>query len=315
MDLKNYFEGWYFKFSSVEQEKAISFIPGISLSQGDSHCFVQYIFVTKDKNREKEIKSGYVRYPIEEFKVFESPFKLKIGGNIFTESSVYVSIAKRDYDDEEGLEIEANLKLDRLHPIEMKITSPNIMGVFAYLPKMECYHGIVSMNHKINGILKVGNEVTEFQNGKGYIEKDWGTSFPTKYIWLQCNNFNNAETSIFCSVANIPFLGFSFQGYICNLLIDGKEYRYATYNNSNLKVESVTREKIVLFLENSISKLRIEAYSKNTGKLSAPKLGKMEDVVKEELSGEIKIHFFNKKGAEIYEDFGYMAGIENKEFS
>ena len=41
------------------------------------------------------------------------------------------------------------------------------------------------MNHTVNGVLMINNEEIDINNGKGYIEKDWGTSFPKKYIWIQ----------------------------------------------------------------------------------------------------------------------------------
>jgi len=80
------------------------------------------------------------------------------------------------------------------------------MGIFAYIPKMECSHGVVSMNHGLEGILKINGEEIDFTGGKGYIEKDWGTSFPKQYIWIQCNNFKNQTTRVFSSVADIPFM-------------------------------------------------------------------------------------------------------------
>lgn len=187
---------------------------------------------------------------------------------------------------------------------------PNIMVFFAYIPKMECYHGVISMNHKVNGILKINSEDIDFNNGNGYIEKDWGTSFPKQYIWIQCNNFKNKNTSVFSSAANIPFMGKSFRGYICNLSVDGKEYRFATYNNSILKIESITSENVVIVFENKKAKLKIEAVSSQPAELIAPQEGKMQKIIKEELLGEVKIHLLNKQNKAIYEDVGCMAGIE-----
>ena len=43
---------------------------------------------------------------------------------------------------------------------------------------MECYHGIVSMDHTVNGLIEINNEKIDFSEGRGYIEKDWGRSFP-----------------------------------------------------------------------------------------------------------------------------------------
>jgi len=102
----------------------------------------------------------------------------------------------------------------------------------------------------------------------------------------------------------------SFLGYICNIVIDGREYRYATYNNSKLKIESITNEKILISLENSKEKIRIEASLIETGELIAPEQGKMQKIIKEEVLGEVKIYLYNKQNKTVYEDTCYMAGIE-----
>jgi tocopherol cyclase len=306
---ENYFEGWYYKQVSMDHKRVISFIPGISLFNNDVHSFIQYIYVSLDENNKKIIKTGYVKYPIKDFKFNNDPFKLQIADSIFTESMITIKIL------DENINIEGSLNLDSFTPIKKSVLAPNIMGFFAYIPKMECYHGIVSMNHSVKGILSINNEEIDFDNGKGYIEKDWGTSFPERYIWIQGNNFSNNNTSIFCSVADIPFMGKSFLGYICNLIIYGVEYRFATYNNSKLKIESRNKEKIVLILENSKVKLKMEAYLNEVGELIAPKQGRMIKVLKEEVSGKVKINLYNKINEIAYEDICCMAGIEVVGFS
>lgn len=187
---------------------------------------------------------------------------------------------------------------------------PNMMGFFAYFPKMECYHDVMSMNHLLHGRLSVDDEKIDFNGGKGYIEKDWGTSFPKKYIWIQCNNFKNKNGSVFCSVAEIPFMKKSFPGFICNLVIDKDEYRFATYNRSKYKIEWPTEEEVTLSFESCKARLKIEAHLTNTGELIAPQQGRMEKVIKEGLSGHVNIHLYNKQNGFTYEDAGNMAGIE-----
>ena len=63
------------------------------------------------------------------------------------------------------------------------------MGWYSFVPFMECNHGIVSVNHDLYGEISVNGNVIDFNNGKGYIEKDWGVSFPEAWIWIQSNNF------------------------------------------------------------------------------------------------------------------------------
>lgn len=301
---KHYFEGWYYKQVSSNEKKVISLIPGISLIDDDLHSFVQYIFVSFDGNNNRVIESGYLKYPLKDFKFTDNPFMIQVGENFFSESRVVVKLL------DEKINIEGTLELGAFTPIETSILMPNIMGLFAYIPKMECYHGVISMNHRVNGILKINDEEIDFSKGKGYIEKDWGTSFPKEYVWIQCNNFKNKSTSVFASIANIPFLKKSFTGFICNLLLDGKQYRFATYNNSKQRIENITNGNVKVVFENAKARLNIEATSKIIGKLIAPQKGKMQTIVEEELSGEVRISLYSKPNKLIYEDIGCMAGIE-----
>ncbi len=52
-------------------------------------------------------------------------------------------------------------------------------------PAMECYHGVVSMYHLLSGHLEINGDKVDFSGGKGYIEKDWGRSMPSDWIWIQ----------------------------------------------------------------------------------------------------------------------------------
>lgn len=79
------------------------------------------------------------------------------------------------------------------------------MGPFSYVPFMECNHVILSMKNNANGHININDNMLNFDNGIGYIEKDWGCSFPKKYIWCQGNNFQNPTTSFMLSIADIPF--------------------------------------------------------------------------------------------------------------
>lgn len=309
LDKKNYFEGWYYKQVSKDEKNVVCFIPGISLANNGAFSFVQYVFLRLDKNNNRIVNTGYKKYSIDEFKVKNNPFILQIGENVFSESLVNIKL------NDDKANIEGNLELGDFRTLEKSILMPNIMGSLAYLPKMECNHGVISMNHNIKGNLKVNGEEINFTDGKGYIEKDWGTSFPEKYMWIQCNNFENKAISIFSSVAKLPYMGIDFKGHVSNLLIGEKQYRFATYNNSKVRIEKISDENIKLTLENRKAMLKIEATLKEPVELIAPKGGKMEKKIKEEVGGSVKFHLFDKVSKEVYQDNGNMAGIEIVGFS
>jgi len=308
LNKKNYFEGWYFKMACREKASILSLIPGISLSENDRHSFVQYIF-TNTSESENIIKTGYVRYNIEDFIFNDNPFSVKIGGNIFTLDGISVDLEDSD------TFIKGNVILSNITPIQKSIIMPNIMGYFAYIPNMECYHGVVSMNHFLSGSISLdlkGKEekILDFSGGKGYIEKDWGTSFPSDYVWGQCNNFKDENTSLMFSVANIPFAGRSFKGFLCNIIVDSKEYRFATYNKSKIISQNVNENTAVFVFENKKAKIMIKSKIEKPGELIAPVLGTMERIIKEGLSGEIEFILTDKISGKEYNDCGITAGIE-----
>ena len=301
---RQYFEGWYFKQVSDDEKTVVSLIPGISLDGEKSHAFVQYIFVHREDDTHKVMKTGYIRYPLHDFEVQDEPFLLKIGENVFTRTLVIVKLK------DDNMDIQGKIALGLHQGAKKTFLEPSIMGIFAYIPKMECYHGLVSMTHRLNGTLKINGSDISFENGKGYIEKDWGTSFPKDYIWIQSNHFSNPTTSLFFSIAHIPFHLASFRGFICNLVIDGKEYRFASYNRSKVHVKHLSDSAMRIVLENKKAKLSIGATIENAGNLIAPVRGSMKKVIKEGLSGVVTIDLLDKGTGTTYSDRGIMAGIE-----
>lgn len=304
LNKKNYFEGWYFKQVSSNQKTSLSFIPGVSLNKDDPHSFIQYILVTTDENNQKYTHTGYVKYNMPNFSYQEEPFMIKIGESIFSESKISIDLT------DETFHFQGDLELGKFHPIKQSILQPNIMGIFGYIPKMECYHGVISMNHSLNGSIEINKKSICFSDGKGYIEKDWGTSFPKQYIWLQSNHFENSTASLFFSVAHIPFYFTEFEGFICNLVIDEKEYRFATYNNSRCIIKKLNKDFVSIKLENKKARLEIQAEVLVQGQLIAPIKGIMQKSIKEGISGTLHVRLEDKETDEIFEDVGQNAGVE-----
>jgi hypothetical protein len=295
-----YFEGWYYKQVKNDDSFTISFIPGISYNKEDPHSFVQCIIC----NEQKKLTSHYFKYEISDFEFSEEPFKIKIGNSYFSEKSIYLDLINDD------IRINGELSFVNLEGLEKSIFSPNIMGYFSYFPKMECNHHIVSMNHQVFGTIILNDKEINLNNGFGYIEKDWGISFPKEYIWLQCNHFDTHNIKLALSIATIPFLGFSFKGFFCALIIEEKEYRFATYNNSKLRINTLEEGYLsITFIKGKIE-VEIIAEVDKVLPLASPKNGVMKNFIKEGLAGIISIKFKNEKIGEIIEAKGKNAGIE-----
>lgn len=299
-----YFEGWYFKQVTADEREMICFIPGISLNENDRHCFVQTFFISKDKQNQSHVKTDYFRYSIDQFIARDTPFQIQVGPNIFSKEGASL------YLNNEQTKITGSFTFGELLPIEKSLYQPSIMGPLSYLSFLECYHGIVSMNHSIKGSVKVNRHPVDLNNGKGYIEKDWGTSFPKKYMWLQCNHFEDAQTSLFFSVADVPFKKITLEGFICNLIVHDREYRFATYKRSQLNIKEVSTERVKLTVANKNVELTIEAHPAQFGELTAPHEGTMSHQIKEGVSDFFLITLKDYRHNFFYSSAGKMGGIE-----
>ena len=183
------------------------------------------------------------------------------------------------------------------------------MGPFSYIPFMECNHAILSMKNNINGTIAINNKKINFNNGIGYIEKDWGCSFPKSYIWCQGNDFENKNASFMLSIANIPFKMFEFTGLICVLIIDNKEYKFTTYNNSKIIKYKVEPNFIDIIIKKSTFLLEIKSQNDEANKLTAPVKGKMNKEILESISAKIKITLMKNNNI-IFSDISKNSGLE-----
>lgn len=274
----NYFEGWYFKLTTHDKKNTLVLIPGIAKGK-DAHAFIQVIDTVQNK-------AYYFRYELKDFSFSNDPFFINIGNNKFSLEKIILDI--------KDIHLYGEIHFKPLLKIHKNVYSPNIMGPFAYLTFMECNHSVISLGHYLSGKINIYNKKINFSNGTGYIEKDYGISFPKKYIWLQANG-NKPDTNIFLSIATIPFKSFTFDGFIGIIMLNGKEYRFATYNRSKL-VEMKQLEENNYFIKIRKGSLYLEI-NMQSGKeitLISPKKGRMNEHVKESLNSVINVKLLKK---------------------
>ena len=224
--------------------------------------------------------SYHIRYPLYEYHkrdVGRYGFALQIGGNKFSTSGATLDIKRLE------LTLIGEIAYRDLTPIRS-----DIMGPFKYFP-MECRHGVVSMNHSLNGTITLNGEVQDYTGGKGYIESDSGRSFPAGYSWVHCNDFGAEfpNCSVFAAVARIPFYGLRFWGCIAIVWLDGREYRLATYNG----VKILRCEAGAIILKQGKYRLEIMTEPQAEYKLPAPYAGAMSHFIRENLACPARFRF------------------------
>ena len=262
---KGYFQGWYFKCCTGDQ--TVAFIPAYHRSQNGTSASLQVI---TDNNA--------YSIPFKGLKYTEKPLCVKIGDCVFSEKGIVLRFQSSGY------KLEGRLRFRQLSPIAY-----DVMGPFSLIPFMQCRHGVYSMSHRIDGRITLNGQSFDFHNGVGYIEGDRGTSFPKRYIWTQCC-FENG--SLMLSVADIPMFGFHFTGIIGVVLLNGKEYRIATYLGASVK----RIEKNAVTVKQGAYEFTAELLEKNAHPLFAPTNGDMNRTVHESASCKARYRFSYKNG-------------------
>jgi tocopherol cyclase len=301
---KHYFEGWYFKLVDSTQRHIYAVIPGVSLDKKErtSHAFIQLLDGTT-------ARMNYFSFPLEQFWASNEKFEIKIGENCFSQRRIHLDI------NQEGRKLLGDLEFRNVVPWPKKPLAPGIMGWFSYVPFMETYHGIVSMNHEIQGTLQVDGRPIVFDKGKGYIEKDWGASFPSSWIWLQSNHFKDPQLSLMVSIAKVPFVKSHFMGFVVALWYHGKTYGFATYTGAKIRELKIKPNSVRTAIEDRLYRMEIEARKSKSGVLMAPASGIMKGHDRESITSSVRLVLRridqpSGKSTAVIDDLGENTGLE-----
>lgn len=301
---KGYFEGWYYKFVTADN-RSLAVIPGVSLhkEKEKSTAFIQIIDGS-------DASTEYFRFPMEELFFSSKPFVVSIGDNQFTLDRVELG---------DRIPLSGQMKLIDHGHYNVTLSRPGIMGWYRYMPFMECYHGVVSTGHGLSGRLDWKGESIDFKQGKGYIEKDWGTSFPSSYVWMQTNGFSHEKTSFMLSLARIPWFGSWFRGFLGFLVLEGRTITFSTYTGADLQVEHIENNRLSLAVygkggggNHSLRKgeiLKVSASRSAAGELMAPVTGAMDRRISESIDGRINVEFV-RDGKTIFQEESSSSGLE-----
>lgn len=301
-----FFEGWYIKLVSADLSQRWAVIPGIfrglsgegpdaAGSAKRDEAFVQILDGVTGR-------AWYHRFDVSEFEASSRKFDVRVGRNRFTSTGVH-------------LETEQLTGVIRyaspLDPWPVTLRAPGVMGWYGHVPFMECFHGVLSFGHTLEGELSVEGAAHSFAGGRGYIEKDWGKAFPDGYIWLASNHIDTApDASLIGSVAIIPWLGGAFRGFIVGLKHGGKLHRWTTYNGSKQIALEVTDTHVHWVLNGPDGTLALEAERARGGLLKAPLRHAMLERVEETMDAKVAVTHTDASGKVLLSGTATATGLE-----
>jgi tocopherol cyclase len=298
---KRYFEGWYFKCISADRQHAIAIIPGMAIDPaGNRHAFIQVINAVSGK-------TWYHHFPYSDFQSAVDSLSIRIAHNTFDAKGLSL-----DTQTPEGI-LKGRLVFSDARRFPSTFFSPGIMGPFSFIPWMECYHAIIHLYHHLQGKIELDGEILDFSGGVGYIEKDYGRSFPRSYLWLQASHFASGDASLVFSRARIPLFGREFPGFFAYFSdFKGIAVRFATYNRSQLQDWQVdpVQGTCAGRLSGPAGTLVFQAQMAGGGRLRAPVDGLMDREIVESITAIVSIRLTDRRGQLVFEGVSQEAGME-----
>ncbi|MDE5977373.1 MAG: hypothetical protein K2G70_02750 [Turicibacter sp.] len=295
----NFFEGWYFKIVDATATYALAFIPGISLNaeEHDHHSFIQVINLVNHSY-------NYYRYNIKDFYSNSRHLKLNIGINEFSFNKIYVTLE----------EIQGVLYLGSPTKWPDSKLNPGSMGFYNHFPFLDYYSHVCALDGEIEeGHLKINGQTIDFSHGRYYIEKNWGRNFPTSWVWVQSNNFEDSRASVTCSIEMMPFpIVTEFRKFSIGVTIDQKFYSFTTMNKSKLNLTTSNHD-IILCATHHHLQLLLKTKSKIEDFVECPrqKNGHIKPSLEETLKGVVEMTLINTQDNQLlYHGIGRACGIE-----
>jgi hypothetical protein len=326
--VRNYFEGWYFKIVVPEANLAFAFIPGVSFGShsgvgvrplgeglraahstprhekhpsglsvpGENHAFLQVLDGTA-------ATSAYHRYEVEDFRPATDRFILELGPHSFAEDRLKVDLPGLQFD----------LHFEAIEPWPKRFLAPGVMGWYGFVPRMQCYHGLVSLHHELRGTITVDGVIHDAAGGIGYTEKDWGSGFPDAWVWCQSNHLTGTDQpcSLMASVAHIPWLGSSFTGFLATFLFEGELFLFTTWAGSQVQTRFNKEQGTVSLHFSSLeAQLIVTGHPAEGGDLASPVTGQaMTGKINESLRAELEVEFWRHERV-VYAGRATWAGLE-----
>lgn len=287
---KNYFEGWYFKCTDTSTSDNYAIIFAITRNMENPHSFIQFYNGTTNETL-------YFTFPIETFRYHLNSNTVFIGDNYICEDNVYFQSDELSFE-----ATSTNQKKLRKYQ-----HTHSAMGIMSKAP-LECFQEIVFMNAEVKfDIIKKG--VASTHSGQSYMERTYGTNFPSKWIWFQ-SNYSKHNSMVSFSVGLIPFLFFKVKGFFLVLSYNGLEERFGSFNFSKIKIQSIHKTTSSITIKKGKKRVELLLETKIPARLLGPlKNGIMNLEVWEciNASGIIKVYHRNIL---LFEDVYQNAGLE-----
>ena len=112
------------------------------------------------------------------------------------------------------------------------------------------------------------------------------------------------------SVAKIPWLGFSFTGFLGFYYLNNEVVRFGTYSKAKVKLDKCEENSLNLNIVLRDKILEIQTLKNRAGILKAPVNGNMNRRISEGIDAELKLKLFDENNNVLFEESSQTTGLE-----
>lgn len=291
------FSGFYYKINAPENQLRFIIVVGYQKIKNKTQGFIQFNCVGQFG------ETRFSRY----FTFEETSYingVLSMGKNSFSHS--FIRFNEKDLQISIGFESKVTLPQKRF--------AKNVMGIYGYIPFVECKHHVHAIEAGAKGSIDVGSTNYSLKSEKTYIERTYGKNFPDTFFWSHFNNFDgHNDTHLLFSIANPQWLFLKKRVHIGYLL--HKNNFYPLGINQDFKLINPYKNKDLVQFEFVKRELSIRTefkFGESSIQLIGPTKHGLNRGVKEYTNASVDISIYQNQNC-IEKIRGNHGTIENEE--
>ncbi|MGC6419045.1 MAG: tocopherol cyclase family protein [Bradymonadia bacterium] len=250
------FEGWYLRLQNWQSQRSYSVIVGWWREESGARerGFVELI--DSQTQRTYRMESSQLWFSDE-----GEALNVKIGQVQLTGDSLYGVFQTEDGHDV-WLEVDFNGCHHWGNPD--RPSDRSTMGLPERLPFIPLKWQVMHLDGSAVGKIAIDGQTTTLDDASVHFEKNWGDKFPTRWHWLQANQFTGETDVAFVGAGGpiFPF-GFSPEGYMLGLRVGDDFFSWRTQDLARFQETSLTRTgdqlQWVFIASNGVARVKVTA--------------------------------------------------------
>lgn len=286
---KNYFEGWFQKIYAPEHQLSFIIIYGFANGHhSDEKGFIQ-LHIPHHEHL-------LLKFPEKEVVCATNQHRISFRKNVLSTKTICI----------ETDEVKINLSISQR---QTNTTFKNTMGTYYLIPNLPCYHAVVDQSHQISGEIHCSGATYSINNARGYLEKNWGKSFPEKYIWLHAFDPENSDTQLLFSQAEIQWMGKTYTKHIGYITFDGIHVDLLQLKNCQIRVQPISETVQRIFISSPTLNMDIAVALGSAVLFKAPKKGLLHRSIAHYNDVAIHVRLLNRSQTRTFDLIGNFENV------